>query len=46
MRTLRRAGKLKELTHEMDRYHWNIPGLCKMLWKNVGEMSADDRRKA
>ena len=26
--TLRAAGKLQELTHEMDRYRWNILGLC------------------
>ena len=33
-RTLRAAGKLQELTHEMDRYRWNILGLCEMeeLW--------------
>ena len=29
----------------MDRYHWNIPGLCEMRWKNFGEMSSDDRHK-
>ena len=29
-RTLRAAGKLQELTHEMDRYRWNILGLCEM----------------
>ena len=27
-RTLRAAGKLQELTHEMGRYRWNILGLC------------------
>ena len=26
-RTLSAAGKLQELTHEMDRYRWNILGL-------------------
>ena len=26
-RTLRAEGKLQELTHEMDRYRWNIHGL-------------------
>ena len=31
------AGKLQELTHEMDRYRWNILGLCEMRWKNFGE---------
>ena len=30
-RTLRAAGNLKELTHEMDRYRWNILGLCKEM---------------
>ena len=34
-RTLRAAGKLQELTHEMDRYRWNILGLCEMRWKNT-----------
>ena len=43
MRTLRPAGKLEQLTHAMGRYHWNIVGLCKMRWKNCGEMSTDDR---
>ena len=27
IRTLKPAGKLQELTHEMDRYRWNILGL-------------------
>ena len=36
-RTLKAAGKLQELTHEMDRYRWNILGLCEMRWKNFGE---------
>ena len=27
------AGKLQaELSHEMDRYKWNILGLCEMRW--------------
>ena len=29
-RTLGAAGKLQELTHEMDRYRWNILGLREM----------------
>ena len=36
-RKLRAAGKLQELTHEMDRYRWNILGLCEMRWKNVSD---------
>ena len=26
----------------MDRYNWNILGLCAMLRKNFGEMSTDE----
>ena len=29
------CGKLQELTHEMDRYRWNILGLCEVTWKNL-----------
>ena len=36
-KTLRAAGKLQELRHEMNRNRWNILGLCKMRWKNFGE---------
>ncbi len=39
VRTLRAAGKLEELTHEMNRYLWNILGLCEVRWKNFGETS-------
>ena len=27
----------------MDKYHWNILGLCEMRRKNFGEMSTNDR---
>ena len=40
-RTLRIAGKLQELTHEMDRYRWNILRLCEMRWKNFGETTTE-----
>ena len=33
--TLRAAGKLQELTYEMDRYRWNILGFCEMRWKGL-----------
>ena len=45
MRTLRPDRKLQGLTHAMDRYHWNILGLCEMRWKNFGEMSTYDGHK-
>ena len=44
-RTMRAAGKPQELTHEMDRYRWNILGLCKMRSKNFGETTKEERRK-
>ena len=40
--TLRAAGKLRELTHEMGRYRWNILGLCEMRWKNFGETTREE----
>ena len=44
-RTLRVTGKLQELAHEMDRYRWNILGLCKMRWKNFGETTTEEGHK-
>ena len=45
VKTLRPAGNLEELTHALDKCHWNILGLCEVRWKNFGEMSTDDRNK-
>ena len=44
-RTIRAAGKLQEQTHEMDRYRWNILGLCEKRWKNFGETTAEEGHK-
>jgi len=44
-RTLRPDGKLEELVHEMDRYHWNIIGLCETRLKNMGEIAIDEGHK-
>ena len=44
-RTLRPAGKLQELTHEMDRYRLNILGLYEMKWKNFGETITEEGHK-
>ena len=41
-RTLKAAGKLQELSHEMDRYRWNILGLCEVRWKNFGETTTEE----
>ena len=45
VRTLREAGKLDELTHEMNRYRWNILGLCEVRWKSIGETSTQEGLK-
>ena len=31
--------------HEMDRYRWNIFGLCEMRWKNFGETATEEGHK-
>lgn len=36
--TLRQSGKLKELTHKMERYNWQLLGPCEHRWKNSGEV--------
>ena len=41
-KTCRETSKL---THEMDRYRWNILGLCEMRWKNFGETTTEDGHK-
>ena len=45
MRSLRAAGKVEELTHEMKRYRWDILGLCVVRWKNFGETSTPEGHK-
>ena len=44
-RTLKAAGKLQELTHEIDWYRWNILGLCEMRWKNFGKTTTEKGHK-
>ena len=41
VRTLRAAGKVEELLHEMDRYKWSIFILCEMRWKMSREIPTD-----
>ena len=45
-RILTAAGKLQELTHEMDRHRWNILGLCEMLFEYFSETTTGERHKA
>ena len=44
-RTLRAAGKLQELRHEMDRCRWNILGLYEMRRKTLGETTTLKRHR-
>ena len=44
-RTLRAAGNLQELTHEMNRHRGNIFGLCEMRWKNFDETASGEGHK-
>ena len=36
--------KLQELTHEMNRYKWNILRLGEMRWKNFGEITEEGHK--
>ena len=44
-RTLKAAGKLQELTHEMDRYRWNLLGLCEMRRTSFGKTTTEEGHK-
>ena len=44
-RSLRAAGKVEELSHEMKRYRWSIPGLFEVRWKNFGKTSTPEGHK-
>ena len=45
VRSLRAAGKVEELTHEMKRYSWNILGLCEVRRKHFGKTSTAEGHK-
>ncbi|XP_005091763.2 craniofacial development protein 2-like [Aplysia californica] len=45
VRTLRTAGKLEELTYEMDRYQWAVLGLCEVRWKKFGKITTHEGHK-
>ena len=36
---------MEELTHEIQRYKWNILGLCEVRWKNRGEITTLEGHK-
>ena len=45
VRTLNTPGKLEELTHTLNRYKWNVLGLCEMRWKGMGETTTHEGQK-
>ena len=44
IRTLN-SGRIHELTHELERYKWDIIGLCEVRWKNFGETVTKEGHK-
>lgn len=40
VRTLYAGGKVKELTHELDKCRWDILGLAEVRWTGCGENTA------
>ena len=45
VRTLREDGKLEELTHELDRYRWNVLGLSEVRKRGVNEIQTIEGHK-
>ena len=45
VRTLKDEGKIHELVYEMERYQWNLLGLCEMRWKGIGETTTEEGHK-
>lgn len=45
VRTLFQCGKVKELTHELQRYRWDIVGLAEVRWTGFGESTTDEGHK-
>ena len=45
VRTLYACGKVKELTHELQHYRWDVIGLSEVRWTNFGEMRTDEGHK-
>ena len=45
VRTLYAPGKMLELTRELDRYQWDIIGLCEVRWTGFGETSTGEGHK-
>ena len=42
VRTLHAVGKMEELEHAMEMYHWNILSLSETRWKNQWETTTNE----
>ena len=45
VRTLHACGKINELTHELERYRWDILGLAETRWTGLGETTTEEGHK-
>ncbi len=45
VRTLHKLGKVNELTHEMNRYTWNVLGMSETRYTGMGEFKTTDGHK-
>ena len=45
VRTLRTAGRIEQLEHEMTRYNWQVLGLCEVRMKQFGESRTQEGHK-
>lgn len=45
VRTLHACGRVAELTHELERYRWDVIGLSEVRWTGFGETTTDEGHK-
>ena len=45
VRTLYATVKTAELINELDRYRWNVIGLCEVRWTGFGEVTTNEGHK-
>ena len=45
VQTLQATGEVKELTHALSRYKWDIVGLAETMWTGEGVTSTEEGHK-
>ena len=45
IRTLYAKGRVKELTHELERYKWDVFGLSEVRWTGCGKIVTEEGHK-